>query len=522
MQHPPDINTVADIVRQHALNTPDQLAIKHDDQTLSYAQLHRDSNRIAHTLNQLGLSPGDRIAWLGRNSVSYFQCLFGTAKAGVCLVVLNWRLSAAEVKQLVIDAEPAILFVDSEFAENIEGLDVEGLQVLVVDEKSEDGDVFGSWHLGSVDSDYQGSHDGQAPFLQMYTSGTTGIPKGAVISHNNATSFLKATRCERHGWWTSEEKVLVAMPCFHVSGTIWALIAFLNGATAIVMSAVDIEKIISLSSSEKITQALFVPTVLQMILGVNDLEISAFSTMKNIYYGAAPMPTPLIQQAMKSFTCGFREVYGATELTGGLVILSDEEHVRAASENSDLIRSCGKPIENVELKIVDQQGQRLPVNSVGEIHIKSPAVMLGYWRRPEATAKVIKDGWYHTGDLGYLDDEGFLFISDRIKDMIISGGENIYPAEIESALSAHPAVLEAAVIGVPNEKWGEEVKAVIALKASMDASEDDLIAHCNEKLAAYKVPVSVDFVERLPRNPSGKILKAVLRKPYWESVEGKI
>jgi acyl-CoA synthetase (AMP-forming)/AMP-acid ligase II len=347
----------------------------------------------------------------------------------------------------------------------------------------------------------------------MYTSGTTGFPKGALLSHRQllvaSASFemVADTGAAVH----DDDVALVAMPLFHATGTCWVLAAMYVGTTIVILSRPDIAGIVAAIVQHRITRLVLVPAVMLAISLHLETVPADLGSVRLLIYGASPIPLGVLRRALVAFpNAGFVQVYGATETTGAVTYLPPEDHDPAGNTR---MRGCGKPYPANEIRIIDGDGNGLPLGEVGEIIIKSPTNMTGYHNQPEATAKVLVGGWYHSGDAGYLDADGYLYIHDRVKDMIVSGGENIYPAEVENALHEHPAVADCAVIGVPDAKWGEAVKAVVVKKAEVTAAE--LIAFARTRIAGYKLPKSVDFIDALPRNASGKILKKDLRAPYW-------
>jgi long-chain acyl-CoA synthetase len=349
---------------------------------------------------------------------------------------------------------------------------------------------------------------------QLYTSGTTGLPKGVELTNRNFFSMLPAGSGE---WGFDEQTVnLVAMPLFHIAGSGWGVVALYNGAHSILLREVDPKEVLRVIEHYHVTVALLVPAAIQMVLQTPGVETTDFSSLETMVYGASPITEAVLVRAMKTMGCGFMQAYGLTETTGGVTVLRAKDH-DPDGPRAKLLRSAGQPWGDVELRVIDPETlQDLPDGRVGEILIRSVQNMKGYWKMPEATAKAyLEGGWLRTGDAGYLED-GYLFIHDRVKDMIISGGENIYPAEVENVLMGHPAVADCAVIGVPSEKWGETVKALVVSPAGERPEAKAVIDYCRERLAHYKCPTSVDWVDAIPRNPSGKILKTELRKPYWK------
>jgi acyl-CoA synthetase (AMP-forming)/AMP-acid ligase II len=318
---------------------------------------------------------------------------------------------------------------------------------------------------------------------------------------------------------------LVVMPLFHVAGAGWALFGLCNGARNVMLRGVDLPAILEAIPKYGVTDSVFVPAVLQFLLMTPGVEDTDFSSLRTIVYGASPISEDVLVRSIETFGCRFVQAYGLTETNGAVVLLPAEDH-DPHGPNRHRLRAAGAPLPGVEIRVVDDEGTSLPPGEVGEIWIRSPSNMAGYWNMPEATAEAITaDGWFRSGDAGYLDDDGYLYIHDRVKDMIVTGGENVYPAEVESALMAHPGLADVAVIGVPDERWGETVKAICVCNGEVedrDALARDVLAFARERLAHYKCPTSVDWVDVLPRNPSGKVLKKDLREPYWQGHDRRV
>jgi len=353
----------------------------------------------------------------------------------------------------------------------------------------------------------------------MYTSGTTGLPKGVELMNENFTLGMIASM-GAWGNWTPKDKLLLAMPLFHIAGCGTAMVGLIAGVKVILVRDFVPSQILAMIEREKTTVSFMVPAMIQGLLADPTIAKTDVSSMRRIVYGASPIPLKALQQALQMFrTTGFIQVYGLTETTGVITVLSPEDHVTATEEK---LKSCGRPLGDVQLRIVNAMGETLPPGQVGEIICRTRKTMKGYWNRPEANATTIRDGWLHTGDAGYVDDTGLLYIYDRMKDMVVSGGENVYPAEIESVLYSHPAIADIAVIGVPDEKWGEAVKAVIVPKPGHAPDAAEIIAYARERLAGYKIPKSIDFVETLPRNPTGKVVKHEIRAPYWKGRDRQV
>jgi long-chain acyl-CoA synthetase len=354
--------------------------------------------------------------------------------------------------------------------------------------------------------------------FQLYTSGTTGLPKGVMLTNNNLFALLPTAAPD---WGFDENSVnLVAMPLFHIGGSGYATVGLFVGCHSILMREVDPVAMLQLIPEKGVTNLFAVPAVLQFMLMVPGVQDMDFSALRTIVYGASPISVEVLSKSIGVFGCNFIQAYGMTETTGAIVCLMPEDH-DPHGPNAHRLRAAGKPMPGVELRVVSAEtGEDAAVGSVGEIWARTGQNMKGYWQKPAETAATITpDGWLKTGDAGYFDDDGYLYIHDRVKDMIISGGENIYPAEIENALMSHPDVADVAAIGVPSDKWGETVKAIVVRAEGTDPSADDIVTFSRERLAGFKCPTSVEFVAELPRNPSGKILRRELRAPYWEGKE---
>ena len=350
--------------------------------------------------------------------------------------------------------------------------------------------------------------------MQLYTSGTTGLPKGVMLTNANLSTAISEAGIT---FSIGDDTVsLVAMPLFHIGGSGWALCAMSRGGRSIILRDVDPNVLLELIAVERITEMFVVPAVLMLMLATPSLGTTDLSSLRLIFYGASPISEDVLVKCMTVFGCAFCQVYGMTETTGAITSLAFEDHDPDGPRRG-LLRSAGKPHESVSLRVVDpDSGRDAGPGEVGEVWTRSAYNMAGYWRKPEETAAAIdSDGWLKTGDAGYFDADGYLYLHDRIKDMIVSGGENVYPAEVENVVLSHPAIVDAAVIGVPDPKWGETVKAIVVLGPGETLDEDGVIAHCRADLAHYKCPTSVDATDVLPRNPSGKILKRELRAPYW-------
>jgi long-chain acyl-CoA synthetase len=513
----PEIATIADIVRVHAASRPDAVALVVGDRTITFDDLDTRSSQTAQAFRAAGVGFGDRVAFIEKNGAAFFEVACGLAKLGAIGVPVNWRLAAPEMRHIVDDAQAKVVVVGSEFFAHVEAIEdrLETFTVAVGDHARWPN--FDDWvadHPAEDPGIATGSDD--IAFL-MYTSGTTGSPKGVALSNDNY--FSKATGIADQWRFDIDSVSLAVMPMFHMAGSGWALVGLYEGATTVVLRDVDPPAILDAVVRHRITNMLLVPAVIQRLLatpGVGDVD---FSSVRAIVYGASPITDDVLVKGLERFGCEFLQVYGLTETTGSITQLDEHDPVHRPA----LLRSCGKPYPWVDVRIVDDDGVDVPNGTVGELWTLSSQNMLGYWNNPDATAATVTpDGWLKTGDACYRDDEGYLYLHDRIKDMIVSGGENVSPTEVENVLMMHPGVGDVAVIGVPDDRWGEAVKAVVVPAAGTAPSEADLISYARERLGGFKLPKSVDFADELPRTPSGKLLKRTLREPYWEGVGRQI
>ncbi|WP_428683270.1 fatty acid--CoA ligase [Sphingopyxis sp.] len=509
-----DLFTFDEFITHWAEDRPDRLAMREEDRLFTYADLEERTARVATALLAAGLEKGDRIAWIGKNSDLYFTLFFGAARVGVVMAPIGWRLSPTEWAYIVNDTRAKIVFTGPGFegaAEQLAGRLEHGPRIVNAAETR-----------ALIDSTRRAAftpsgHDDAV--LQLYTSGTTGNPKGAVLSNRNLFALRKHSNEADMPYtkWDDDEAVLVAMPCAHIGGTGLGIMALAAGLPGVILAEFNPDGVFDAVEHHGVTRFFIVPAALQMLLLHPRCASVDYSRLKYILYGAAPIPLELLRQCIKMFGADFIQAYGMTETTGTICMLPPEDH---DPEGNARMRSAGKALPGVEIVILGPDGQSVPTGEVGEVVTRSSNNMLGYWNLPEATAKTMTgEGWIHTGDAGYLDADGYLFIHDRMKDMIITGGENVYPAEVESAIFGHPAVQEVAVIGIPDKKWGETVKAVVVAKPGTSIEEADIIAWARDRIAAFKAPRSVDVIEALPRNASGKILRKDLRAPYWEGYE---
>jgi acyl-CoA synthetase (AMP-forming)/AMP-acid ligase II len=499
---------VADYVRYHAEHRPHEGAIVDAGETVSYAALNRRSSQVANALISLGCRPGDRIGYLGVTSGPFVEVFLGAIKANMAYTGLNWRLTEPELEYILRDSGARVVFCDKALEPMMQRLwqKVDSLEaVLPADPES-----FTVWRSRHEVRDPLLAHSGEDTIFHLYTSGTTGFPKGVCLSNFCMSEQRKAE--DQFGDWfprsDPQEVIINATPNFHVGGLGWLLISLFRGAKVLLMPAPDPDRFLDLIEKQAVTHLFAVPVTLGMMLEAQKIQPRDLSSLKVIHYGAAAMAPALLRESIEILGCEFVQYYGMTESNGIVTVLAPCEH---RLDRPERLTSVGRAIPGTELQIRDPGGQILPPGENGEIWIKSTTIMKGYWKLPEATAEVLVDGWYRTGDGGRLDEEGFLYMGDRIRDMIVSGGENIYPSEVENALIEHPGVADVAVIGVPHEKWGEAAKGFVVLAEGMEASPEDLISFLRDRLAGYKIPRIYKFIRELPRTASGKVKKFELR-----------
>ena len=511
-------NTLGERVRLHGAATPEKVAISFNGRNTTYRELCLQSDQVANGLRSLGVESTDRVAILDKNTDRFFEIWLGVSKLNGVIVPINARLAGPEIDFVINDAKIKVLFIGEPFVQLIDSIRdrlTSVKKVIVVNEGYE------TWRDGFEAAQIRCAVSEDDVMMQLYTSGTTGNPKGVQLTHRNVLNGVAET-LESWGNWTASDIALIAMPLFHIAGCGIGMLSLVGGLRLVVLREFVPSQVIELIQKERTTVAFLVPSMIMFLLDDESIIDADLSSMRRIVYGASPMPSMLLQRALKRFTStGFVQIYGLTETTGAVTVLSPEDHLEPGHPR---LKSCGRAIRGVELRIVGANGKPVPQGNVGEIACRTEKNMKGYWNRDEDNARTIRDGWLYTGDAGYVDAEGYLYIHDRVKDMIVSGGENIYPAEVESAMFGHPSIADIAVIGVPDSRWGEAVKAVIVLKpdAASDGAAADILAYTRERLAGYKIPKSIDFVTALPRNPTGKVLKRELREKYWRGYERRV
>lgn len=495
--------TLSALARRQGAAKPNKVLFEYREERITYAQFDMRVDKVAKALVDAGFARGTRVGFLGKNDPAYFELLFGAARAGLVMVPLNWRLAPDELRWIAQDAQIALIFAQTAFAAALEH---EMPPVIWIESG------YAEWRDAATNHVTQehGTQDDIA--VQLYTSGTTGRPKGAQLTHRNLLCFRTLPPEEQPDWnrFTEDDVGLLVMPVFHIGGTGFGVQTIAAGASALVASEFDADQIMEAIATKGLSKLFVVPTALRMLVDHPRAATTDYARIRTILYGASPIPLDLLRQAMALFRCGFVQMYGMTETTGTVCVLLPEDH---DPNGNDRMLSAGRAMNGVEIEIRSEDGAALTVGETGEICIRSPTVMAGYWNRPKETAEVLcTDGWFRTGDAGYLDHDGYLFIKDRMKDMIVTGGENVYPAEVERVLCEHPDVSEVAVIGVPSHKWGEEVMAIIVPANDAPSRDHEIIAWARTRLAGYKLPKQIRYQPELPKGSTGKVLRRELRR----------
>ncbi|WP_329222764.1 long-chain-fatty-acid--CoA ligase [Streptomyces sp. NBC_01485] len=519
-----ELDTLGATLAFHAATRPERTAIICDGRRVTYGQLHRESDKGARALCNAGLGQGERVAFFGRESELYYEILFACAKSGTVLVPVNWRLAPDEIEYILQDAETAVLFVEEEFLGVVERLRTVSARlrtVVLLDGSAPSGITFEEWKSGGPGSlPLPTGLCTDDPIVQLYTSGTTGAPKGAVLAHRSFFAVRDSLARGGLDWvdWKPDDISLVAISASHVGGLWWATQGFNAGVTNVTLGTFSSKEVLALIRELGVTTTCVVPQMLRLLLADPEVSGGDFVTLRKVAYGGSPMSKELLLRCMEMMDCDFVQFYGLTETGNTVVCLPPSDHGPGAAPPE----AAGRAYPGFEVKITDPAGGVLPHGEKGEVRVRTPGLMVEYWRLPEATASTVRDEWIRTGDAGHLDETGYLFIEDRIKNMIIRAGENIYPAEIEKALDAHPSVAEAAVVGIPDERWGEAVYAFVSLHPLLEASPQELRVFLRGRIADFKIPTRFEFVDKIPRNPTGKILHRTLRDQFWEARDKKV
>jgi long-chain acyl-CoA synthetase len=524
---PPALTTLEGIIRTHGAARPDAPMGTFDGRTFTYGQVQERSNRVANALLALGVKPDSRVALVAKNGPAFFEVLFGARKVGAVQVAVNWRLSPDEMHYILADADAEIVFAEEPFVEMTVKMRDRLPKVRTIialdrhDRPVAGAEPYDAWLAAqeATDTDFTSKPDDVA--LQLYTSGTTGRPKGAMLMNRSVFAFVdNAAKAFGHD---PDGLHVNALPLFHVGGINWSLQAYAQGAHVLSFRDFDADVVLSTFDQRKVTHLMTVPAVIQMLLSRPLARTVDFSSLRVVVYGGSTISEKVLKDAIQTFGTGMYGMYGSTELSFGATVLTPEEHVMEG--RPDLLLSCGRPLEGSSIRVVDPHTHEdLPEGSTGEIWFRSPQRGLGYWKQPEASAEIFRsDGWYRTGDLGQVKG-GYIFLSDRLNDMIISGGENVYPAEVERVLSQHDDVSEVVAFGVPDPQWGEAVHAVVVRRAgaSPTVTTDELVSFARDRLARFKIPKVLEFADSLPKTASGKVQREILRAPFWKGRSRRI
>ncbi len=530
------LSGAGDLLRCNAEVLGNQTGLIFGDRRLTWREVNARANRFANQMVRLGVRRGDRVAIYARNSNQWVESLFGLAKIGAVSVTVNYRLTAAEVEYIVKNSGVRAILCGAAEAGNArtvahnvsevkwligfgDGTEPRLLRSGLADfEDYETLVARGDESEPSLDSPLGFDE----PAMLLYTSGTTGFPKGVVYTHG---SLLVGMFVHVHAIGSRRtHRVMLPSPLYSAAGIAGIYCAVYVGSQ---IALINFEATLALQTiqRERITFTNLVPTTIQMLLAREDIGSFDLSSLEVLLYGGSPIPEPVLRQAMvKLPNCGFRQTFAATETGCAGTVLEPREHAAALNDPklAHRLLSCGRPQVGVDVKVFGENGEQVLPGEVGEIGVRTEANMTGYWDNPEATKQALRNGWVFTGDMARVDEDGYVYLVDRKNDLIVSGALNVYPSEVERVLQSHPAVYECAVIGVPSDRWGEAVKAIVVVREGATATAEELIAHCRGELAGFKKPKSVDFVEKLPRNLTGKILRRELRASYWEGQARKI
>lgn len=509
--------SLSDVLECAARQMPQQLALQATDGERSFAALDHAASRIAGALRGVGIAPQQQVGYLGANSAAAVELMFGTLRARAIWTPLNWRLSAEMLRQVVAETDMAILFADAAYAELAGALTNrrgEPLRIVRIDASQDSLRAWSEQGAGVAAADPARGDD---VAMQIYTSGTSGAPKGVMLSHAALLASRRMERAIGEPWsdWRCGEVNLVCMPNFHVSGALSVVAGIVNLGCTILLPQFEVTAVLDVLRRTPPMRLLLVPSAIKLLLDDPRSADVDFSAIRYVMYGGSPMPEPLMREILARMKCEFVQFYGMTETSGRATYLPPASHRPGPGQR---LASAGRPFPGVQLAIRDDAGNDLPIGAVGEICIQSPSVMGGYWARPQATAEALHEGWYRTGDVGYLDRDGYLFVVDRLNDKIVTGGENVYPSEVECALRSHPAVADAAVCALPDPRWIEAIHAAVVLRPGVSAAEAELRTWVAERIGAYKAPKRTVFVDSFPRGATGK----VLRKDLAAQVEARL
>ena len=506
---------------------PDRQAMVVGDRRITYQELQGRVNRLANALAALGVGNGDRVAVLQVNCGEHIETYFAAAKLDAVLVPLHFRARADELTDMINDAAPKVLLVGQRYVDLVRSFsgELDSVEHYVALEEPVDG-----WHYyddlitSALDDERFPEGDGDDLTMIMFTAGTTGVPKGVMLTHDSFSSYILSNVTPADP--EIEERNILTVPLYHIAGVQAVMAAIYGGRTLIIQGQFEPKQWLELAERERANRAMMVPTMIKMLMDHPDFHKHDLSGLEVITYGAAPMPRQVIERAIEAFPgTSFINAFGQTETAATITMLPPEDHIlegppEEVAAKKRRLSSIGKPLDDVEVGIFDDDGEPVPQGDVGNIVARGARLMKGYWHQDDATAETIHDGWLYTGDLGYFDEEGYIFLAGRAKDFIKRGGEMVSPEEVEGVLRSHPAIDDAAIIGVSDPDWGERVRAVVVLVNGASITEDEAIEHCRERMASFKKPESVVFTDELPRNPLGKVLKRVLREHYSSPIAG--
>jgi acyl-CoA synthetase (AMP-forming)/AMP-acid ligase II len=507
--------TLRAAVRGHAVERPNHPALICGRRVVTYAGLEDRSDRLAGALLAVGAGEGVRVAHYARDSEHYYELLLACAKTGAVLVPVDWRLTATEIEHVLADSGARLLFTDTASARTVAEPLAKVLDHMVV----LDDPAAERWWEGQPASRFA-PDDEERPLVQLYTSGTTGRPKGVVLAARSFTAVARMLAEYGLDWldWHPDDRNLLGVPGYHVGGMWWAVQGLCAGVTNVVLPAFDSKHAVEVIRTLGITTTCMVPAMLQQIVDEPGAGPADFASLRKVVYGGSPISEVLLRRCLATFECELAQIYGLTESGNTAVCLPPAEHY----PGSPRLAAAGRPYPGVTIKIIDEDGLPVPEGTVGQVCLRTPARMLEYWNEPERTAETVVDDWVLTGDAGFVDEDGFLHICDRLSDMIIVAGENVYPAEVEKALCRHPEVSDAAVVGVPDKSWGEAIHAFVVSRDGRELTSLELTGFLRDELASFKVPTHYVFTKALPRNSSGKTLRHELRDALWAGLSRKV
>ncbi len=510
------IGNVAQWFDFRSMAHPERPAILYENRNYTYGEIGVEAKRVSRLLQSKGMQKGDRFAILDFNTPEALLLWLGALTLGAVPVYLNWRFTSTELQYVIADSTSRYLFYSSSFEKPVSELDAEKLSLYKIE------DFFRETPAPTSMSGRENAIDRSDVLIQLYTSGTTGYPRGVLVTHESMLNMVEGISSELPGMGPESVNMIVA-PLFNIAGAGYAVLGIYNGVSTLLLPKFDPHHVAHSIAERHVTNVFLAPAMIQAILQLPDVSRYDFSSLRNIHYGGSPISPPLLNSARAAFACGFTQGYGLTETTGITTLLRYDDHSRAIQMSDqdrmgEILSSAGRPVAGMEIRIVTPDGENAKPGNPGEVWIRGGNLAAGYWQKSDF---LDASGWFHTGDVGTMDEEGYLYLIDRMNDMIVSGGINIYPAEIEKVLLQHPDIADAAVVGAPDEKFGERIVAFLTAR-SIKLKAEEIQSWCRERMAGYRVPSEIQFAAELPRNPSGKVLRRQLREPYWNDRERKI